>query len=102
MGTKPAKKPRGPARCRDCQQPITFWRSTEREGSWLCVDLSPDDNGTVIKIPTPAAVYGRRLSGVDLAAAACDGELLFTIHATTCSARRDPVSGRRPPNLSAS
>ncbi|MGB6246081.1 hypothetical protein [Gordonia sp. (in: high G+C Gram-positive bacteria)] len=79
-----------PSKCRDCNQPIRWWRSAVREGGWLCVDYSPDDAGTVQRVPTrdpatrKAVMYGRDLSGMDLAAAVADGELLFQLHAHTC------------------
>ncbi|GAC59308.1 MULTISPECIES: hypothetical protein [Gordonia] len=81
-------------KCKTCGQPIRWWRSSVREGGWLCVDYSPDDAGTVKRVPTldPATrkrvMYGRALTGTDLAAALADGELLFTLHSRTCHGKK--------------
>ncbi|NDK91431.1 hypothetical protein GYA93_17870 [Gordonia desulfuricans] len=89
---------RAPLHCRDCEQPILWWRNANQtEERWLCVDSSSDDLGTIRKLITGDAehpgrqiVWGKRLTGRDLAAAVADRELLFTLHSTTCSARRRP------------
>ncbi|AON97408.1 hypothetical protein SEA_NYCEIRAE_45 [Gordonia phage Nyceirae] len=83
---------RPPRTCRYCRLPVLWWRNANRDGS-ICVDVSADDNGTVQKVVTHPAgerpvVWGRRLTGLDLATAVEAGEQLFTLHATTCSARK--------------
>lgn len=86
---------RAPKRCRRCDQQVLWWRNAHRDGN-LCVDLSSDDKGTVRKIVTrdPATghtvVYGANLTGHDLADAIASDEMLFTLHARTCSAGRQP------------
>ncbi|MFT3661970.1 MAG: hypothetical protein QM809_11370 [Gordonia sp. (in: high G+C Gram-positive bacteria)] len=66
------------------------------------MDLSSDEAGTVRKVVSGNRVYADRLKGLDLAAAHADGQMLFTLHATTCRARRGPRSGRRPDHLTPS
>lgn len=97
-----SRRTAGPA-CRECGQPILWWRSASREGGWIRVDPSPDDNGTIRRRPGPRragrpTLYGEALSGHELAAAEANGELLFTRHSSTCPARRE-TSGRRPAGL---
>ncbi|QBI97730.1 hypothetical protein SEA_DOGFISH_41 [Gordonia phage Dogfish] len=83
---------RPPRTCRLCKLPVLFWSNANRDGS-ICVDVSPDDNGTVQKLVThppgeKPVVWGKRLTGLDLATAIESGEQLFTLHATTCPARK--------------
>lgn len=94
-----ARGHRPPRVCPKCEAPVLWWRNANQgpDEKWLCVDLSSDEAGTVQKIVTTdrsdphreqRIVWGRRLTGMDLAAAVGAGELLFTLHATTCSAHR--------------
>lgn len=97
-----SRRARPPRHCKRCEEPILFWRSTARDGS-ICVDASPDDNGTVRKIVTyppdeKPRVYGEKLSGVELAAAVEAGEMLWTLHSMTCPAVK-PHHGGKPPGL---
>ena len=86
----------GPRRCSKCNAPVAWWRNElQREEKWLLVDLSSDSSGTVRKTVRPdqddrtrQIAWGRKLSGMDLAEAVAAGEMLFTLHATTCTARR--------------
>lgn len=87
---------RGPRRCSKCNAPVAWWRNeAQREETWMLVDLSSDPAGTVRRTTRPdpndrtrQIAWGRRLSGLDLAEAVGAGEMLFTLHATTCTARR--------------
>lgn len=95
---------RPPRHCKRCDAPILFWRSAVRADGSICVDASPDDNGTVRKIVTyppddKPRIYGERLSGHDLAAAVEGGEMLWSLHGTTCPAARPPRLGGKPPGL---
>ncbi|WP_336791804.1 hypothetical protein [Gordonia malaquae] len=87
---KTARRPT--STCKRCHRPVAWWRSSTREGGWICVDASPDDAGTVQRVPSREGgrpvMYGLVLSGLELAAAVADGELLFTIHSKTCPAGR--------------
>lgn len=76
-----------------------YWRNSNgnpaRGVTYLCVDASSDDAGTVRKEASRddagrPLVWGRVLSGIDLAAAVEAGEMLFTLHSSTCSAKRGP------------
>lgn len=89
---------KGPRVCPDCDAPVAWWRNeAQREERWLLVDLSSDDAGTVAKTvrrdpehPARRIAWGRKLTGIDLADAIASGEMLFTLHAVTCTARRPP------------
>lgn len=92
----PNRRDRPPRHCPKCEQPILWWRNANRKGM-VCVDLSSDDAGTVRKLvnddpdhPGQTIVWGKKLSGMDLAAAKADGVLLFTLHSVTCPAERPP------------
>lgn len=97
---------RPPKLCRDCDAPIFYWRNANGNPchgeTFLCVDTSSDDSGTVRKEVSRddagrPLVWGRVLSGIDLAAAVEAGEMLFTLHASTCSAKRAP--NPKPPGV---
>lgn len=81
---------RAPRRCGQCQQQVLYWRNAHRDDRFLKVDPSSDESGTVQKIVNDAGIWGKRLTGSDLAAAVASGEMLFTLHSATCSARRKP------------
>lgn len=54
----------------------------------MCVDISFDEAGTVQKLVNDAGVWGKKLSGRELADAVSAGERLFTLHAATCPSAR--------------
>ena len=89
---------RPPRTCPKCEAPVAWWRNANQpDEKWLCVDASSDDTGTVQKIvnddpdrPGHKVVWGRRLTGPDLAEAVSNRDMLFTLHSTTCSAQRPP------------
>ncbi|MFC0314512.1 hypothetical protein ACFQNE_01925 [Gordonia phosphorivorans] len=81
--------------CVRCHQPVRWWRTAGDPGSWVCVDFSPDDTGTVQKLPrqwtdptsgTKHQVCRILHNSADWAAAVADSDLLFTLHTRTCSA----------------
>lgn len=80
--------------CLDCREPVRWWRNARDLDRWICIDYSSDDSGTVQKLQARDPDNGRRiavglvLSGIDLAKAEADQQLLFTLHTLTCSARR--------------
>lgn len=84
----------GPSRCPRCKQPISWWRNASREGR-IPVDLSADpDKGSIRKIVSTdpdtkqPCVYGKKLAPDEVGEAMANGEMLFTHHSDTCSARR--------------
>lgn len=87
---------RGPRLCSRCNSPVAYWRNANREDSYLKVDLSSDDAGTVAKFVSkdPSSgqpvVWGRRLTGADLAAAIANGDRLHQLHNQSCAALRTP------------
>lgn len=85
------RRDRPPKPCPKCDQPVLWWRNANRD-SWICVDPSSDENGTVLKLVNQEdgrpVVWGKKLSGRDLANAISAGDMLFTLHATTCTAQR--------------
>lgn len=81
---------RAPRRCGQCQQPVLYWRNANRDDRYLKVDPSSDESGTVQKLVNADGIWGKRLTGPELAGAVASGEMLFTLHSTTCSARRKP------------
>lgn len=81
---------RAPRRCGQCQQPVLYWRNANRDDRFLKVDPSSDESGTVQKLVNADGVWGKRLSGRELADAVASGDMLFTLHNVTCSARRKP------------
>lgn len=94
---------RGPRVCSKCHAPVAYWRNANREDSYLKVDLSFDDAGTVQKIVSTdpvtrkPLVWGKRLTGRDLADALANGERLHQLHSQTCSATR--ISNPKPEGL---
>ncbi|WLP91341.1 hypothetical protein [Gordonia sp. NB41Y] len=95
---------RAPRRCRRCHLPVLYWRNANREDSYLKVDPSFDERGTVQKIVNrdsitgQPTVWGRRLTGRDLEDAIANGERLHQLHSQTCTANRTP--NPRPDGLS--
>ncbi|MDG3012487.1 hypothetical protein G4X40_20310 [Rhodococcus sp. D2-41] len=80
--------------CRDCGSPVR-WVLTSGRGTRVPIDLSPDsDHGTarVFSAPHPAtgreALWAELLTGDRLTAAHADGEMLFMLHARTCTAHK--------------
>lgn len=73
--------------CRDCGAPIR-WAKSVSTGKWMPLDYSSDPNGIWRRGIGPNGQHAQRLAGADLAAALADGELLWTQHHATCSARR--------------
>lgn len=95
---------RRPSECTKCHLPVSWWRSASRDGGWIKVDQSSDsDQGTVQKIVSKDpvtkqdVVYGKVLSGRELADAVSAGELLFTLHKTSCLALKP--HNPRPPGV---
>lgn len=73
--------------CRDCGAPIR-WAKSLTTGKWIPLDYSSDPNGIFRRGLGPDGKHAQRLAGADLAAALADGELLWTQHHATCSARK--------------
>lgn len=89
-----------PSLCPKCKLPVSWWHNASREDRKIMVDLSPDpESGTVQKIaskdPVTKAdkIFGKVLSGKALADAVSEGEMLFTLHKSSCLALK-PLNPR--------
>lgn len=83
------------SQCKQCNQPVHWCRTRgpNARGSWVPVEISPDDRGTVRKTHAGSkedgfTTYAEALTDVALNQAVADGVNLYEFHSQVCPARK--------------